>query len=293
MHRKINLLLVLLLIWGCDQSPNTLDPEPYEETTVDTEFELSIRSFEFDFFSRSFFAATKAISPDGIQAISAKLFAQDSLVTELVLNDQGLGFDIQAGDDSYDLNWTLTDSLVPMLKQRWMVRVSAKSNGEVLLDSSYLNPVIPSAPVIENVDHQDTLHLPASGLVFDTLRVTVSHAQGLDEIRDVSFKSLKPNGDYASGGNPIPLLDDGSQVILYEYFGVEITSGDKVEDDGIFSLTLPLSASDLTGMYLWTFSSRSWDGLVSDVYEDTLQVLAGTGGSAKPVVGITGSGAFQ
>lgn len=293
MHRRIIIFMIILLFISCDQSPNTMDPDPYESGSVDIQFEVEISAFEFDYFSRSFFAVTKATSPDGIESISAKIFALDSLIAELVLNDDGLGFDIQPGDNSYDLNWIMPDSLLSRLDRRWNLKVVATSGGQELADSTHLDPVIPRAPVIESVEHQDTLYLPASGLVFDTLRVTVSHSQGLDEIRDVSFKSLKPNGQYASSGNPIPLLDDGSQVVLYNYFGIDITSGDAVEGDGIYSLTLPLSSSDLTGMYQWTFTSRSWDGLVSDVYEDTLQVLSGSGSSAKPIVDGIGSGVFK
>ena len=268
---------MVLLLAGCEQVPTSMDEEPYVEGSVTTKFELSVESFDFDYFTKSFFAATKASSPHDDLLVTAQLFVGDSLVETVSLNDAGTGGDIQAGDGSFDMNWVLPEALLNKLSSSWKLEVTAQSNGENKTDSDALIPIIPQAPVIESVRHQDTLYLPSSGLVFDTIRVEVSHVDGLDEIRDVSFKSLKPNGQYASGGNPIPLLDDGGALVLYEYFGIKITSGDSLANDGIFSLTVPLSASDLAGKYTWTFTSRSWEGLTSEVFEDSLHVLSGPG----------------
>jgi len=277
MRRKIAILTLLGLMLGCEQVPSSLDEEAFIEENPEVTFSLSVDYFDFDYFTRSFFSTATATSPHDDLQVTAQLFTGDSLVAELSLNDSGTGSDIQAGDHSYDMNWIMPESLLNELSNSWKLMITAESQGAVLGDSTELNPSIPQAPAIEHVAHQDTLHLPTSGLVFDTLRVTVSHPDGLDEIRDVGFRSLKPNGEYASSGNQIPLLDDGGAVVLYEYFGVKITSGDTQAGDGIFSLTLPLSASDLTGTYIWTFTARSWEGLISEVFEDSLVVMTGSG----------------
>jgi hypothetical protein len=267
------------LILGCEQVPSGADEDKFLETPLEITFDLNVGDFSFDYFTKSFFATASATSPNQDLQVIAQLFMQDSLVVELDLNDAGLGADIQAEDNSYDMNWELPDTLLDQLSKTWKVVVYASSDGITLSDSRSLTPRIPLAPIIRHVEHEDTLYLPVSGLTLDTLEVTVFDTLGLDEIRDVSFKSIKPDGQPASGGNQIPLFDDGASVVLYEYFGIKITSGDKVEGDGVYSLTLPLSANDLPGTYYWTFTARNWEGLSSTEYTDSLVVMAGMGTS--------------
>jgi len=278
MRSKIILTMLLILsLIQCEQTPTTLDEEPYIAGSGGTSFSVGISAFEIDYLSQQFYFSVTATSPSDDLSISAELFASDQLMASLTLNDSGSFGDIQINDHAFDANWTLPDSLADLFESLWVLNINASSNAETKTVTKSLQPVRPAAPVVSEARHLDTLTLATTGLVLDTLRLTVSHPRGLDEIRDVSMMSLKPNGEYASNGQPIPLLDDGGSVVIFRYFNIDITSGDRVAGDGVYSLVLPLAPGDLTGTYYWTFNARSWLGIQAIPLEDSLIVLPASG----------------
>ena len=156
-----------------------------------------------------------------------------------------------------------------------------------------MQPERPEPPVISNPMHLDTLTLLSDAMVLDTLRLTLEHPAGLDEIRDVSMMSLKPNGEYANGGQPIPLYDDGGTTVFYSFGGVDFTSGDSLANDGIYSLLLALTPTNLSGTYHWTFNSRTWLGIEAEPVLDSIVVLPASSLS-KAQTSVSGwSGVFK
>ena len=89
--------------------------------------------------------------------------------------------------------------------------------------------------------------------------------------------SLKPDGEYANNGQPIPLYADGGSVVFFTFGVIDFTSGDSVANDGVYSLLLALSPNNLSGTYLWTFNARSWLGIAAIPLEDSLLVLPASG----------------
>ena len=267
------IVLSLLLLAACEQSPTTLDEDPFLPDAGETTFSMEISRFEFDYLSQQFFFSVEVTSPNQIDEVVYNLGISGSLY--LFLNDLGQGDDILIGDGRYDGGWTLPDSMSTYVDSLWTLEVIVRDNeSNSLAEFETLQPERPAPATILSIAHMDTLSLKSSGLALDTLQVEVTHSKGLDEIREVSFLSLKPDGTYARNGQRIPLLDDGSSVLLYRYLGLDITSGDRIADDGIYSLVLPLAPGDLSGIYYWTFSSRTWNGVESEAIEDSLVVLS-------------------
>ncbi|NQV49784.1 MAG: hypothetical protein HQ507_04780 [Candidatus Marinimicrobia bacterium] len=265
-------LLIFSLI-QCEQTPTTLDEIAYTGDSGETPFSASISAFEFDFLSQQFFFSVLATSPSTDLAINAELLVSGQVMASLVLNDLGNAGDIQINDHSFDANWRLPDSLATLFDTLWVLNISASSNAETKTLTRSLQPLRPAAPNILHVLHLDTLTLASAALVLDTLRVTVSHSQGLDEIRNVSMMSLKPDGEYANNGQPIPLYDDGGDVVFFTFGGIDFTSGDSIANDGVYSLLLALSPTNLSGTYLWTFNARTWLGIEATPLTDSLIVL--------------------
>jgi len=293
MHRKIMLLsLVLLTLYSCEQTPTTLDTEPFLEQTEPLAFTLSITAFEFDYASRNFFFAVHAVSPDSL-IVTAALSAKALASVNFSLNDQGRDADVQSQDGSLEGSWTLPDSLAAGIDSLWTLQVTALAGSDSKTVSQTLQPERPQAPVIGSIVHADTLTLDPAGIVLDTLVVTVSHPQGLDEIRDVTMMSLKPDSTWANHGQPIPLYDDGGQVVFFTFQGIDFTSGDQVAGDGKYSLLLALTADNLAGEYRWTFNSRSWQGVAADPVQDSLVVLPVPGLTAADAVLPACQGAFR
>ena len=273
---RSQIILTALLIFSliqCEQTPTTLDEKAYTGDSGETPFSASISAFEFDFLSQQFFFSVLATSPATDLTINAELLVSDQVMASMVLNDLGNAGDIQINDQSFDANWRLPDSLASLFDTLWVLNISASSNAETKTLTKSLQPLRPAAPNILHVRHLDTLTLASAALVLDTLRVTVSHAQGLDEIRNVSMMSLKPDGEYANNGQPIPLYDDGGSVVFFTFGGIDFTSGDSVANDGVYSLLLALSPTNLSGTYLWTFNARTWLGIEATPLPDSLIVL--------------------
>jgi len=183
------------------------------------------------------------------------------------LNDNGDFGDILKSDKVYsrkisiqDLNNMLTygDTGTVYLS---VVAMYSDSTIHSISDSFHLGNIIPR---IDWVQAPDTLSVPTSGIETDTIRVKVTDADGLDDIKWVGFTSLKPDGNYANRGNPIYLHDDGGEVILYEPYN--LTSGDATKGDGIYSYVLLLDPTVPKGSYLWTFHAQD----LSNAYSNTL-----------------------
>ncbi|MCF6238395.1 MAG: hypothetical protein L3J79_06240 [Candidatus Marinimicrobia bacterium] len=270
-------IVSILLLVMCDQTPTTFDEEPFLDDPVDGSFGVEITAFEFDFPTQEFFFSVAVISPPEGFNIQAQLLTSQTESSIIALNDLGLEGDIQTQDGSYDGNWTLPDSIAALMDSLWTLMVTTDPGPEAAIQN--IQPERPAPPVIREISHQDTLTLLTDALVLDTLRVTVTHPKGLDEIRSVSLMSLKPDGSYANLGNPITLYDDGGAELsaYWETWDIMLTSGDEVAGDGIYSLVLPLEPAAQNGTYYWTFNSQSWLGVEAEAMEDSLLVLPAPG----------------
>lgn len=277
MRSKIILLILLVgSLIKCDlvPAPTTLDEVPYLGDSGETTFSMEISRFEFDYLSQQFFFSINIASPLEIDHVTASLGTPNMQTITLSLNDLGQDADILVGDGLYDGSWTLPDTMSTYGDSLWSLLVEVQDNdSNDLSEIKQLQPVRPAPPVIGAASHLDTLTLLSNGLVLDTLSLAVNHPAGLDEIRDVSMMSLKPDGTYANGGQPIPLYDDGGSVVFFSFEGIDFTSGDSLANDGIYSLLLALAPNNLSGVYHWTFNSRSWLGIEAIPVIDSIIVL--------------------
>lgn len=270
----LNTILLTLLMMGCEQAPTSMDEVPFLEDEGETTFTVTIDGFDYDFLSKQFHFSMVITSPAEITEVAAQLTSAGIQPFTFSLNDLGQEADILIGDGHYDGSLTLPDSLTENAENIWTLSVEARDiNANSLNASKTLQPRKPAPPVIGAARHLDTLTLSATDLVLDTLTLSVSHPNGLDEIRDVSMMSLKPDGTYANGGQPIPLYDDGGAEIFYSFGGIDFTSGDSLAGDGIYTLLLALSPSNLSGVYQWTFNARTWLGIEASPVQDSIVVL--------------------
>ena len=270
----ITLIILLISLLGCEQVPSTMDEMPYLEDPGEITFSATISSFEYDFLMQQFHFSVEITSPLEIHSVTAELTTSGLQDFTFGLNDLGQGSDILVGDGIYDGSLTLPDSLTGFAENSWILSVEARDvESNSLMDSKSLQPQKPAPPFIGTADHLDTLILSTSDLVLDTLTLEVSHPNGLDEIRDVSMMSLKPDGTYANEGQPIPLYDDGGTEVFYSFGGIDFTSGDSLANDGVYSLLLALAPNNLSGVYLWTFNARTWLGIEATPVQDSIIVL--------------------
>jgi DUF971 family protein len=279
MHRFLVIATLSLVLLTCDQVPNALYPDAVKPLSDSEDFDLRLAELSFDYLDNQLFISLALAGESEGVTVSGEFFRFSGVSPiQISFNDSGFLGDIQSGDGVFDRNLAINyDAVHDTVWTFLFTAFNSISGTEISLPYDYsLSP--PLAPVIQSVSFTDTLQLLSDALVIDTLRARVSHEEGVDEIRDVTMMSLKPDGEYANNGQPIPLYDDGGQTVFFTFQGVDFTSGDDVAGDGQYALLLVLDPTTLAGVYHWTFSSRTWLGTAAEDYTDSLLVLPVTRG---------------
>ncbi|MFQ6615403.1 MAG: hypothetical protein ACE5HZ_01360 [Fidelibacterota bacterium] len=271
--RRINLTLLVSAsaVWF-------LTCEPPVQSVEDTDPVSQVRFTYLQDLNKIFVSARVKDPFNGVRLNYVQLLwygtegFESSQVDSVFLNDAGDFGDILEGDQTYSRKLQaggLKNALEYGDTGTVFLEVTAMyfdSTLEVVADSFRLGNIVPR---IESVEAPDTLKLPASGTLTDTIHATVTDADSLGDIRWVGFISLKPDGSLANQGDPIFLHDDGGQVILYE---PNITSGDSAAGDGIYSYVLFLDPTVAVGAYVWTFQAQDMSNAYSNTVVHTLVV---------------------
>jgi hypothetical protein len=115
-------------------------------------------------------------------------------------------------------------------------------------------------PVISNLKAPDTLHIG------DTLSLTIkaSDPDGLADLYEVGYRTLKPDGTYANDGNIILMFDDGNETF---------PSGDAVAGDGIYTYSTNVPQTAQRGIYIYTFSALDKSRTFSNTITKQIVVL--------------------
>ena len=197
---------------------------------------------------------------------------------KIFLNDGGLQGDIIPGDNIFatkipnnSINNLLNDDTGFVYMEYRVYYGEIDSLMPTLYDSLSLGNIIPR---IDSITAPDTILLPL-GQTFSLHSVSaeVFDADGLETIKWVGFTSFHIEGDsLMNDGSHIYLYDDGSNQILYE---PNITSGDLIEGDGIFSFRIPVYGTGFndptfqtrTGTFRWRFIAQDLNNQYSNIIE--------------------------
>ncbi len=270
------LFLIFLAIFATACVDNPYDSE--SSVTVEPISNIGFTYIQHD--SAIFVAADLRTSYSGSGFTEAYMvwYAKSgfSLATpdSVLLYDTGVQGDILSDDGRYSREIALSslnNSLVYGDTGTVYLKLMATYGTKIVteIDSFSLGNIMPK---IDSLIVPDTLTLPLSDFAFDTLRVMVSDPDGLDDIKWVAYKSLKPDSTYANNGNYIYLYDDGGEVILYESDLITLTSGDEVKDDGTYAYVIFYDSTTPTGNYTWTFQAQDWGGNFSPIVSRTVVV---------------------
>ena len=208
--------------------------------------------------------------------------SRDQSPDVIALNDSGIKGDIIINDevfarkisnDAQTLNNGLTDvtGLVFM-------EFSASFGTEVLTlrDSVLIGNIIPR---IESVTAPTLIERPSDATVsLHLIKAEVYDADGLETIKWAGFTSFHVEGDsLMNNGNQIYLHDDGSEEILYE---PNITSGDSIRGDGVFSFRIPVYGTGFedpafqtkAGTFKWRFQAQDQANEYSNMVEHEIVI---------------------
>lgn len=254
--RKAYLLLIPLLIWGC-------------EKTYDNLIDTSTENFQLN-------------SVVGIKdTIDLKNPGDSLLVLRLIFTPQSqvgnVYFDIYASNNS-KLNSApveMQEVVANIFENQFILKrenpigtytvrffASGLDNKykQVAVSSFYFNNGQDNVPpVISNLVAPDTATI-GTDTTFIQINLDVQDANGLNDILFVWFDSYLPNGN-PSSQNPIALYDDG------------INGGDLTAGDGTYSRIVILPPTGVTkGTYRWEFRARDRSNTLSNQIIHFLEV---------------------
>ena len=117
-------------------------------------------------------------------------------------------------------------------------------------------------PEIIEIYAPDTITRP-EGTTFDFELISAKAFDPENDINWVGFTSFWiDSSKMMNNGNYIYLYDDGSSVVLYQ---PNVTSGDVMINDGIYSFNIPIYGSDILDTNLQTKTgSFKWEFIVQD-----------------------------
>ncbi|MDE3059050.1 MAG: hypothetical protein KGJ59_13950 [Bacteroidota bacterium] len=123
------------------------------------------------------------------------------------------------------------------------------------------------APQLSNLVMPDTVFVPASGSTNVRVSVGASDSDGLSDIKSVTLTSLRPDSSVVG---TFSLFDDGGVSPQPPF---NISSGDAVAGDGVYTLTIPLSSTTEHPTYrVFVFKAVDRAGSVSNIISKTIYI---------------------
>jgi hypothetical protein len=202
---------------------------------------------------------------EDITRVTGDLYAPFSPIPNetIIFLDDGAGNDLASGDGvfsgviSYDIIETAGPGEYTLLAQA--VDQAGNGSNEIIHSIVFTSDANNLPPGFIAVTVPDSIEANNSLIV---LMAAVDDPNGLHDIDKVFFFSVKPDKTLANNGNPFFLFDDGSTI-----FRGGVLSGDQVEGDGIYTLTIIIPPETVKGEFVFKFRVSDNGGLDSQFSE--------------------------
>ncbi len=258
--RRVVMIIIAGLFWGCPEK--TIDPVeiiPLEEN--------SFTYFQDDEKLAFSIKAESRFEGNPLNLVWVDWYGPNNAETpdSIYLFDDGSHGDIISDDDiwmrkidnaiSTELTYTIlsTDTGTVFMSFNAQYGDSIES----VLDSISLLGNI--KPYIIGIDAPSILVRPATGSDTLVIKCAVSDSNGIGDIRWVGFRSYSVELDsFMAGGLYIYLFDDGGN-------NPDLTSGDLIENDGIFTNSIQFPSTATVGNFDWIFRAQDHQLEFSDM----------------------------
>lgn len=258
-------LLTGLIFFGCPGGDSTEEVET-----------MVLQELEFNFHQgmNTLYYGVK-VEPSylgkNLQAVNALYFGFDTTKTAdtLVLNDSGINGDIISDDDVFSVKVTNdTNHVKYVLEPSDTGTVYVKyiaQYGTYLKSKMMSQKTGNDGPIIQSVSMPDSMRRPgADSVSVATIVVSLTDADGHEDIQTCYLMFQKPDGSYSSG-SPISLYDDGvKDFTMYLW--------DDIAKDGKYSRYIIIDSNNPLGTYTSYFYARDYSGILSEPYVTSLVV---------------------
>jgi hypothetical protein len=238
------------IIFSATISPSIVNLDTMPQTAASIQFVASARITHQEGFTQISEVSYSISDKPGFESLGAgQLF------------DNGVVPDKIAGDSIF--SGMVSISTQSLLVGRYFCQIVAQ-DPRGFKSSTFLLPIdvgrqLNHPPILSNLQAPDTIVLAGHSQQF--LMVRVTDPDGQTDIAKVFFKSYKPDGSAANKGIPILMYDDGSEGVI---FAPDITSGDAIKGDGIYTFPLIVDTSAAVGRYRFVFQATDRSNASSD-----------------------------
>jgi hypothetical protein len=219
----------------------------------------------------SLFASVDTNELGNIQTVRYSIISADGITILATgeLSDNGRAPDVTAGDGKYasfaPIHVT-TEEVGTYVIQIRAENLSGLTSSTLSKPFTLVN-IANHAPQISNLIMPDTVFVPTSGSTTVKVSVVVSDSECLSDIKSVTLTSLKPDSSIVG---TFSLFDDGSTSSQPPF---NITSGDAVAGDGIYTLTIPLNSTTERNTYrVFIFEAIDRSGAVSNIISKNIYI---------------------
>ncbi len=207
---------------------------------------------------------------EDISHVTGDLYAPFSPVPNetIIFRDNGAGNDLAGGDGIFsgEIASDIIETTGPGEYTLLAIAVDRAGNvsNEIIHSIVFNSDTNNLPPGFIIVTVPDSIKADNSLIV---LQAAADDPNGLQDIDKVFFFSVKPDKTLANNGNPFFLFDDGSTI-----FRGGVLSGDLVEGDGIYTLTIIIPPETVKGEFVFKFRVSDKGGLESQISEHPVTV---------------------
>ena len=271
-----NISILILVLFSCSNEKN----QNYEDPILNPVFSF-LQDVNKLYFSVTVASIYRGYELDGVVVLWYGI-NQDGPSDTISLNALGTNGDLIMNDEIFSRKISnnspdLKNDLTDVTGRVYMEYVATFGSEQVLLrDSVLIGNIIPK---IESVLADTVIQRPSDATVsLHLIKAQVFDADGLNNIKWVGFTSYHVEGDsMMNSGSPIYLHDDGSEIILYE---PNITSGDSVKGDGLYSFRIPVYGTGFedpnfqtkSGKFKWRFQAQDKANDYSNMVEHEIVI---------------------
>ncbi len=179
------------------------------------------------------------------------------------LRDDGVAPDTAAGDGKYTgyISFSLPCFLIGTYRGEFVAYNISGLNSALNSQNFNITNSHSTKPTLSDLISPDSLQRPVTGESIVFLRITASDPDGLCDIENVFFNTIKPDGT-PSLGNPFTMYDDGDTL----------GHCDAIRGDGNYSLCIRIASTNDIGVYTFKFNARDRSDLLSDTLFHTIYV---------------------
>jgi hypothetical protein len=278
--------LTLIAFWSCEKTSDTsVNPDYTSPLLLDVSLDRSAINLDTDTaaafpagnnqYNVTLTATVRALKlgSSGPYSVTMSVIKPGASEPSKRINGtlQSVGSDTLRGE--VPISFQLLRSDIGNLILRVAIQSASGLNSNEFAQSLFITrrnsrPIItaitlPDSVTVGKLQSPDST-FPVSAAVSDSDGVS-----DIDPIGGIMFLSLKPDSTYANGGRPIPLFDDGGDLLLFLPNG---RSGDAVKGDGVFTNKVLLLSAAQRGKFIFKFFAIDNSGVSSDTIDKPIFV---------------------